>query len=422
MNNATAISCPQCSHEFNPKAAIASRIEQELKSKFAEQANQLHKQHEARRLEMEKEKQQLEEMRQQQDKLVQEQVARERSVLENKLKAELSQSMGNDLAMLKEEKASMEQKLKEKQDRELQLLRRQRELENKERELELETERRIMSIRTELEQKIRQSESEQTELKLKEKDKQIDDMKRLVEEMKRKSEQGSMQLQGEVQELALEEKLQQTFPFDLIAEVGKGVKGADAIQTVRSTMGEDCGTIMYESKRTKAFGNDWIEKLKTDARASKADMMVLVTEALPKGMQHFGLYEGVWVCTYQELTPMVTVLRDCLLKVSAATASQENKGTKMQMLYDYLTSTEFSHQFTAVAEGIASLKSGTTRERAQMEKLWKEREKQLEKSLLNIVGIYGSVKGIAGSSLQDVNLLDSPDQQALPPITQPQLN
>lgn len=422
MKNATAISCPQCSHEFNPEAAIASRIEQELKSKFAEQASHLHKQHEARRLEIDKEKQQLEELRQQQDKLVQEQVARERSVLENKLKAELSQSMGNDLALLKEEKVLMEQKLKEKQEKELQLLRRQRELEDKERELELETERRIMGMRSELEQKIRQTESEQTELKLKEKDKQIDDMKRLVEEMKRKSEQGSMQLQGEVQELALEEKLQQTFPFDLIAEVGKGVKGADAIQTVRSTMGEDCGTIMYESKRTKAFGNDWIEKLKADARAAKADILVLVTEVLPKGMQHYGQYEGVWVCTYQELIPMVTVLRDCLLKVSAATASQENKGTKMQMLYDYLTSTEFSHQFTAVAEGIASLKSGITRERAQMEKLWKEREKQLEKSLLNIVGIYGSVKGIAGSSLQDVNLLDSPDQQALPPITQPQLN
>ncbi|EJF08511.1 DUF2130 domain-containing protein [Pontibacter sp. BAB1700] len=422
MKNATAISCPQCSHEFNPEAAIASRIEQELKTKFAEQASQLHKQHEARRLEMEKEKQQLEEMRQQQEKLVQEQVARERSVLENKLRAELSQSMGNDLTMLKEEKDLMEKKLKEKQDRELQLLRRQRELEDKERELELETERRILGMRTELEQKIRQTESEQTELKLKEKDKQIDDMKRLVEEMKRKSEQGSMQLQGEVQELALEEKLQQTFPLDQIKEVGKGVRGADAIHTVRGTMGEECGTIMYESKRTKAFGNDWIEKLKADARASKADMMVLVTEVLPKGMQHFGLYEGVWVCTYQELIPMVMVLRDCLLKVSAATASQENKGTKMQMLYDYLTGSEFSQQFAAVAEGIASLKSGITRERAQMEKLWKEREKQLEKSLLNIVGIYGSVKGIAGSSLQDVNLLDSPDQQALPPITQPQLN
>ncbi|SFG29483.1 DUF2130 domain-containing protein [Pontibacter chinhatensis] len=422
MKNATTISCPQCSHEFNPEAAIASRIEQELKNKFAEQASLLHRQHEAKRLEVEKEKKQLEEMRLQQEQLVQEQVARERGVLENKLRTELNQSMGNDLALLKEEKALMEQKLKEKQQNELQLLRRQRELEDKERELELKTERRILSMRTELEQKIRQTESEQTELKLKEKDKQIEDMKKLVEEMKRKSEQGSMQLQGEVQELALEEKLQQTFPFDLIAEVGKGVRGADALQTVRGTMGEDCGTIIYESKRTKAFGNDWVEKLKADARTAKADIMVLVTEVLPKGMQHFGQYEGVWVCTYQEFVPMVVLLRDCLLKVAAATASQENKGSKMQMLYNYLTSTEFSHQFAAVAEGISSLKSGIVKERAQMEKIWKEREKQLEKSLLNICGMYGSVRGIAGGAVQEINLLEQSETQALPPVSQPQLN
>lgn len=422
MKNATTISCPQCTHEFNPEVAITSRIEQELKSKFAEQASQLHKQHEAKQLEVEKERMQLEEMRLQQDQLVKEQVARERSALENKLKAELSQTIGNDLALLKEEKALMEQKLKEKQEKELQLLRRQRELEDKERELEVETERRILNMRSELEQKIRQAESEHTELKLKEKDKQIEDMKRLVEEMKRKSEQGSMQLQGEVQELALEEKLQHTFPIDKILEVSKGMRGADALHVVCGALGEECGTIIYESKRTKAFGGDWIEKLKADARAAKADIMVLVTEVLPKGMQHFGQYEGVWVCTYHELIPMVMVLRDCLLKVSAATASQENKGSKMQMLYDYLTSTEFTHQFTAVAEGIASLKSGITKERAQMEKIWKEREKQLEKSLLNIVGIYGSVKGIAGSSVQDVNFLEMPETQALPPITHPQLN
>lgn len=422
MKNATSISCPQCSHEFNPEAAIASRIEQELKTKFAEQASQLHKQHETRRLEMEKEKQQLESMRQQQEALIQQQVAQERAKLEQALKAELNSKFNNDLQLLQEEKTQMEQKLKEKQQNELQLLRRQRELEDKERELELETERRIARMRGELEQKIRQTESEHNEMKLMEKDKQIEDMKKLVEEMKRKSEQGSMQLQGEVQELALEEKLQQTFPIDLIAEVGKGVRGADAIQTVRGNTGEDCGTIIYESKRTKAFGNDWIEKLKADARATNADMMVLVTEVLPKGMQHFGQYEGVWVCTYQELVPMVVILRDCLLKVAAATVSQENKGSKMQMLYDYLTSNQFGQQFAAVAEGIASLKSGITRERAQMEKLWKEREKQLEKSLLNIVGIYGSVKGIAGNSVQDVDLLNSSEQQALPPITKPQLN
>lgn len=420
MPNATKISCPQCSHEFNPEAAIASRIEQELKSQFAEQVNQLHKQHEAKRNEVELELKRIEEMREQQDKLVKEQVAKERCVLENKLKAELTQHFGNDLEILREEKAQMAQKLKDKQEQELLLLRRQSELENRERELELETERRILSMRTELEQKIRQTESEHNELKMKEKDKQIEDMKRLVEEMKRKSEQGSMQLQGEVQELALEEKLQQTFPFDVIQEVGKGVRGADTIQIVRDNIANECGTIIYESKRTKGFSNEWIEKLKTDARAAKADIMVLVTEALPKGMQHFGQYDGVWVCTFHEFIPMAILLRDCLIKIAAANASQENKGGKMQMLYDYLTSTEFNNQFAAVAEGITSLRSGIIKERSQMEKLWKEREKQLDKSLLNIVGMYGAVKGIAGSSVHNVELLETEDSTN--EIGQPLLN
>ncbi|WP_210487289.1 DUF2130 domain-containing protein [Rufibacter aurantiacus] len=415
MNNATTISCPKCTHEFHPEEAIAFRIEQRLKAEFAEQVNQLHQKGEQQRLALQQEKDQLDRMRLQQDELIKQQVALERKKVENELQKELSTKFNGTLEQLMEEKAEMEQKLKKQQQNELQLLKKQRTLEEKERELELETERRIASMSNELEQKIRKTESERNEMKIREKDKQLEDMKRMLEEVKRKSEQGSVQLQGEVQELALEESLQTAFPFDLVEEVGKGVRGADSIQTVKGQYGETYGTIIYECKRTKTFGTDWIEKLKADARAVKADIMVLVTEVFPKGMQRFGQYEGVWVCTYHELMPLVYVLRDCLMKISAATASQENKGTKMQLLYDYLTSNEFSNQFAAVAEGISSLKGGITRERAQMEKLWKEREKQLDKSLLNICGMYGSVKGIAGVAVADINLLEGkPAPAALP--------
>jgi hypothetical protein len=423
MKNATSISCPQCSHEFNPEEAISSRIEQNLKIKYAEQANQLHQQHEARRLELELEKDHIAQMREQQEKLVQEQVAQERILLETKLKAELSQNFSNDIELLKEEKVQMEQKLQAQQQNELKLLRKQRELETKERELDLVTERRISAMKSELEESIRKAEYERIELKIQEKDRQaemklrekevqIENMNRLIEEMKRKSEQGSMQLQGEVQEIALEESLESMFPFDQVTPVPKGVKGADAIQTVCGQYGETFGTIIYESKRTKAFGGDWIEKFKADARAAKADIMVLVTEVLPKGMDHYGLYEGVWVCRYSELIPLVLVLRDCLIRIASATASQENKGTKMQMLYDYLTSNEFSNQFAAVAESISSLRGGIVKERIQMEKLWKEREKQLDKSLINITGMYGSVKGIAGAAVQDIDLLSQDEANA----------
>ena len=256
------------------------------------------------------------------------------------------------------------------------------------------------------------------ELKIKqEKDSEIDLLKKefkireeqqakLIDEMKRKAEQGSMQLQGEILELALEGLLKETFPFDLIEEVGKGVRGADCIQTVRNNFGQPCGKIIYESKRTKDFSNDWIEKLKADMRAQNADIAVIVTQAMPKDMEQFGEKNGIWICTYQEVRALAHVLRNSILKVFAVTKSQENKGDKMQLLYDYLTSNEFSEQWKAIREGFLSMKHSIDTERNAMEKLWKAREKQLEKILLNASHISGSIEGIAGMENFDMNLLD----------------
>lgn len=224
--------------------------------------------------------------------------------------------------------------------------------------------------------------------------------------MQRKAEQGSMQMQGEVQELALEELLRSTFPFDAIDEVGKGVKGADAIQTVRNNLGQVCGKIIYESKNTKAFGGDWIDKLKHDMRASQADIAVIVTETMPKDMDRFGMKDGVWICNFNEIKSLAFVLRDSLIKIYAAQASQENKGDKMSMLYTYLTGTEFRQQIEAIVEGFTELQMGIQREKNAMTKIWKEREKQLEKVLLNTTNFYGSVKGIAGNAISDIKLLE----------------
>lgn len=224
--------------------------------------------------------------------------------------------------------------------------------------------------------------------------------------MKRKSEQGSMQTQGEVQELALEEMLRSTFIYDMIEEVAKGVRGADAIQTVRNNTGHDCGKILYESKRTKAFSNQWIDKLKNDLIGQQADIAVIVTETMPKDMLHFGQRDGVWICSYQEVKGLSFVLRESLIKISVAMQSQENKGDKMVMLYNYLTSNEFALQITAIKEGFEAMKDSITKERTAMEKLWKEREKQLEKVLINTMGFYGSVKGIAGSAVPDIKLIE----------------
>ena len=242
------------------------------------------------------------------------------------------------------------------------------------------------------------------DLKIKERDKQLDDQRKLIEEMKRKSEQGSMQLQGEVQELMLEELLRNAFPFDVVSEVGKGVKGADCIQIVRNSFGQECGKIIFESKRTKDFSEDWIEKLKADMRVLGADVAVIVTQAMPKGMNNFGEKDGIWICTFGEARALVHVLRDAVIKVYNAAKSQENKGDKMTLLYTYLVSSEFAEQWKAIREGFMGMKMSIQRERDQMEKMWKAREKQLEKVLLNAAHIKGSIEGIAGMDV-DLNLL-----------------
>ena len=215
-----------------------------------------------------------------------------------------------------------------------------------------------------------------------------------------------MQLQGEVQELLLENILHSTFPHDKIIPVGKGVRGADCIQTICNPFGQDCGKIIYESKRTNNFSMDWIEKLKHDMRSLGADIAVIVTQTLPKDMERFGEKDGVYICTFEEVRSLATVLRLSILKTFQITKSQENKGDKMHMLYDYLTSTEFNEQWKAIREGFMSMRLSIQKERDAMEKLWKAREKQLEKVLLNAAHIKGSVEGIAGADAVNLNLLE----------------
>ncbi|MEO6978842.1 MAG: DUF2130 domain-containing protein, partial [Mucilaginibacter sp.] len=217
------------------------------------------------------------------------------------------------------------------------------------------------------------------------------------------------QLQGEVQELILEDLLRVNFPFDLISEVGKGVRGADCVQTVRNQFGQECGRIIYESKRTKDFGPDWIEKLKKDMRSIGVDVAVIVSQCYPKGMDCFGERDGVWICSFDEVRAVAYILRDGILKLSNLAKSQDNKGDKMHLLYDYLISSEFSEQWKAIREGFLSMRMSIQKERDAMEKLWKAREKQLEKVLLNAAHIQGSIEGIAGSDVIQLSLTDDED-------------
>lgn len=406
------ITCPNCNNQFEPGDSIRDEIEKELRGKMVDWQKK-----------KDEEFKQKETAFAQQLKLKEEEAALQIEAEKKKLQAELQESIRksvatdfeNQLKMLQQNAADNEEKLKEARKKELEFLQKEQSLKIKEEELQITVQRQLIEEREKLKEQLQKEETERLSLKeqeyqlrMKELEKQLDDQKKLAEEMRRKSEQGSMQLQGEVQELMLEEMLQSAFTYDKIDPVGKGVRGADCIQTVHNRFGNEAGRIIYESKRTKDFSNDWIEKLKADMRTLGADVAVIVTQAFPKDMDRFGEKEGVYICSFAEVKSVAMLLRDALLKVYEAKKSQENKGDKMVMLYDYLTSAEFNEQWKAIREGFMSMKLSIQRERDAMEKLWKSREKQLEKVLLNAAFIRGSIEGIAGTDV-NLNLLEDND-------------
>jgi len=404
------IHCPNCNHQFEPGDSIREEVQKELRGQMVDW--QKKKDEEFRQKELS-----FQQQLQLKDEEAIQKIAAEKKKLEEELKESLRKNIAadfeNQLKMLQEADQEKEEKLKEARKKELEFLQKEQALKTKEEELEISLQRQLIEEREKLKEQLIKEEAEKLsikeqefQLRIKEKDKQIEDQKKLVEEMRRKSEQGSMQLQGEVQELMLESLLQSTFPFDKIEEVGKGVRGADCIQTVRNQFGNEAGKIIYESKRTKDFQNDWIEKLKNDMRNLGADIAIIVTQALPKDMDRFGEKEGVYICTFSEVRSVALLLRNALLKIADAKKSQENKGDKMVMLYDYLIGSEFSEQWKAIREGFMSMKLSIQKERDAMEKLWKAREKQLEKVLLNAAHIKGSIEGIAGADAVNLNLLE----------------
>jgi hypothetical protein len=392
MSNNSTIKCPNCSYEFEATDAFRDEVQRELNLK-------------AKDWQAKKE----EEYRKKEDAFQQQladSLQKQKLNIEETLKKSISNDYEAKLKMLTELNIQNEDKLKLSRQKELEFLKKEQELKNKEAELEISIQKKLNDERVTITDTIKKQEQEKNSLKIKELEKQLDDSRKLAEEMQRKAEQGSMQLQGEVQELAVEELLREAFPFDVIEEVGKGVKGADCIQHIRNNLAQLSGKIIYESKRTKAFTNEWIEKLKTDMRAQQADIAVIVTETLPKEMDAFGFRDGVWICKFSDLKPLAFVLRDSLIKINSALVTQENKADKMHLLYNYLTGVEFRQNIEAIVEGFLSLKDGITREKVQMEKLWKEREKQLDKVLSNTVQFHGSIKGIAGNAIDDIKLLE----------------
>ncbi|GAC1423298.1 MAG: DUF2130 domain-containing protein [Flavisolibacter sp.] len=418
----TNIKCPNCTVEFDVQDVLSADMEHKIKLQYDKQFQQNLALLNAEKKKLEEDQQLFEEKRKKENEIFQQKLAQEKIKLESEILIQVRKSMAeefeNELHILKTNAADSEQKLKNSRQKELEFLKKEQELKNKEQELEILVQRTLLEERNLLTQQIRKEESDrgmlkETEylLKLRELEKQLEDQRKMADEMKRKAEQGSMQLQGEAQELLLEELLKDNFPYDTIGEVGKGVEGADCIQTIRNLFGTECGKIIFESKRTKSFNNSWIEKLKTDMRSKQADVAILVTQVYPKDMGCFGEREGVWICSFSEVVALTHALRHTVLRIAETKKAEENKGEKMQMLYSYLTGIEFRQQIETIVEGFLAMKISLSKERLQMEKIWKEREKQLEKVLLSTSGLYGSIKGIAGASIRDIPLLENGYEQ-----------
>lgn len=415
MKANTTISCPNCKCEINVNDVLYHQLEDELKSKNLEKQKELEKQYSLANKELEKKEELIKLQKEKYDeelkKATLQLVKIEKEKLQSSIKKELEEEQAESIELLKKELNDKTNKVKELNNSKIEIERLKREKEEIESKVKADAAQELNDqIKSERE-KILKDADVQNELKFKQKDEQLNQLKEQMQIMQRKAEQGSMQLQGEVQELAIEEYLTTKFPFDTIEEIKKGARGGDCIQVVNTRENPNCGNIYYESKRTKDFQKTWIEKFKVDMRNKNVDIGVLVTQVMPNELDRMGIIDGVWVCTFDEFKSLSAVLRESIIKINEAKKSQENRSDKMGLLYNFLTSNEFKMQVEGIVEGFTKMQSDLDSEKRSMQRIWKQREKQIEKVIDNTVNMYGSIKGIAGNAIGNVKSLELPYQE-----------
>jgi hypothetical protein len=403
------IVCPHCGNKFSPEASLERELRARLQQEFEARG------HEQVKAAMERVRSEEGQRFQQQLRRAEEdRVAKTRQL---RLMEEKMVTFNERERDLKEREASIEIEMKKRMlERETvirQLVEKsayeRAELEFREREQKLVREQECWEIQAK--QKIRQEAErvrEEEQLRSAELQKKLDDQARLINEMKKRSEQGSMQMQGEVQELAIEEYLRHAFPRDRVEEVSKGKRGGDCVHVVMDQFGGACGRILYESKRTKHFSQEWISKVKDDIRLQQAGMAVIVTEALPDGITRFGEIEGVWICSYADFRSLAALLRGSMIRIGEVMSAQENREGKMHLVYSYVTSTEFKQKLEAAFESYRDMQDDLIKEKAMFASQWAKREKRLMKAMENVAALYGDVRGIAGGAVQEINGLELP--------------
>lgn len=404
------ITCPNCETSIDVNDVLKNQLEHSIRKEFALKEVEAKKVLDKKAEQLAQEKTEFLKQKEQAAEIFQAQLDKELktklAAKEEELKKKLQSESDEQLQALNKELDEKSEKLKDFNKNIVEIERLKREKSELADSIRAEQERVFNEKLDEERNKIKKQIDDSNELKIKEFEKKLADQKKLMEEMQRKHEQGSMQLQGEVMELAIEEWLANQFPLDTIDEIKKGANGADCLQIVNTRELHNCGTIYYESKRTKAFQLGWIEKFKNDIRDKNANIGVLVTEVMPADMDRMGMRDGIWICTYEEFKGLSSVLRHGIIQLSSALVSQENKGDKMEMLYDFLTSNEFKLQMEGIVEGFSQMQSDLQKEKNAMKRIWKQREKQIDKVVSNTVHMYGSIRGIAGNAVQSIHALE----------------
>ncbi len=417
MSNQTTIKCPNCNTEIDVNEVLYHQLENKYKNEHIAQTKKLEAEIEAKRKEYKTHlailKAQEETLKEQKEnfevelkKATQKELRSERAKVEELLRKEILDEQKESMASLQKQIEIKSNQVKELNNAKAEIGKLQREKDEMESAIMAKAELTLNEKLKLEKEKIQKATDEQNELKLRQKDEQLRQLQEQLQIAQRKAEQGSMQLQGEVQELAIEEWLKEKYPFDTIDEVKKGSRGADCMQIVHTRESQNCGKIYYESKRTKDFQKTWIEKFKADMREKGADIGVLVTDVMPNDMQRMGLYEGIWICSFEEFKGMSGILREQIIKIHHALKSQENKSDKMSLLYGFLTSNEFKMQIEAIVEAFTTMQSDLDSEKRSMQRIWKQREKQIEKVLDNTVNMYGSIRGITGNAIGNIQALE----------------
>ena len=398
----TAVTCPSCQTEIEITEVMRSQLTEEIRNEMEAGVRSKKRELDVLAKSLDEQQRKVESAQAEIDERIRVGVAAEKKQLLDDAVKKARADLAVEIQDRDERVTELESKLKESRTLELSLRKRERELESKTEELKLQVARELDSERDKIRTEARAQFEEQHQLKDAEKEKQIADLRKQIDDLKRKAEQGSQQMQGEVQELALEDLLGTSFPADTIEPVAKGVHGGDAVQRVIDPTGLNCGGILWESKRTKNWSNGWLAKARDDQRSARAGCVVIVSEALPEGVRTFGLVDGVWVCSWSCVTGLAAALRAGIIEVGKSKLAVQGQHEKMELVYNYLSGREFQQRIEGVAEAFITMQSDLDSEKRSVQRLWSKREKQLQRALANTAGLYGDLQGIIGASLPTV--------------------